>query len=91
MLRDTDKKYMIGDNFIIKFVTKAGMKLRDILQNITPLEDKCDDTNCNIYSQTDENNKFIRKPKCRKNNIVYEDKCKDCDLKGEPKLYHRET
>ena len=56
---------MIGDNFRIKFVTKAGMKLRDILQHKNSL-DKCDDTDCNICGQADDKNKLIRNPKCRK-------------------------
>ena len=91
MLRDTEEKYKISDDYRIKFVAKSGVKLRDILQRKNPLKDKCDDKKCNICEQNIENLNGIRNHKCRKNNVVYEAKCNNCDHEGKDRLYHGET
>ena len=89
MLKDTEKKHMISEDFRIKFVSKAGVKLKSLLQNRNIKGKTCNDNGGNpcVYSE----GKGIQNFKCKQNRVSYFAKCKSCALQGKDRTYHGET
>ena len=89
MLQETESKFRISDNFRIKFVSKAGVKLKNVLVRKSTKEVPCSDNDgkpCVISDGQD-----ISTQQCRKNRINYFAKCKTCDLQGKQRVYYGET
>ena len=86
MMRETEDKYRISNDHRIKFVSKAGTKLVNLVERRNPFEAKCKKNECPVCDNSD-------KPKtnCMTNNVCYEAKCKTCEQKGKNYHYTGET
>ena len=88
MLKQTEETHKISDNHRIKIVTKAGTKLKHLLERKDPFMSKCSDNDCQPCENSKDTHKVID---CRKNMICYEAKCKTCGNEGKLRTYHGET
>ena len=78
----------------IKFIEKAGTKLKHILQNNDPFpEEICKDEKCLPCKSVTELSKGNRaqKSNCKKNNIGYRIPCVTCEEKNIVKVYEGES
>ena len=89
MLRHTESKFMISEDFRIKFVPKAGVKLKSILQRKTITKQTCNSYDGKPCVISD--GKEIQTHECRKNRVNYFSKCKNCDSEGKERIYFGET
>ena len=88
IFRDIENRYMINENMRIKFVSKSGVKLKNIVQKRNPFETNCNDDKC-IPSK---NAKLIDKTSnCKKMNVCYTAECKNCKYVGKRRVYIGET
>ena len=86
MLRETEEKFKISDNHRIKFISKSGMKLGQMLQRKDPFLKVCDcKPSINAFEKT---GKIID---CKKNNVHYEAACRKCNENGIVRKYDGET
>ena len=86
MFRETESKFKICDNFRIKFVPKAGVKLKHILQRNTMKAKTCNDYDGNPCVIS--NGKGIMTHKCTQNRVNYFAKCQTCDFQGNNRVYY---
>ena len=89
MLKDTESKFRISDEFRIKFVTKAGVKLKSVLQRQSISDKTCNDNKGRPCVSSNGNS--IKTQVCRKNRVNYFTKCKTCELQGKDRVYYGET
>ena len=89
MLKETESKFRIRDDFRIKFVSKAGMQLKSVLQRKSIRNKTCDSNDGRPCVTSD--GEGIKTLKCRQNRINYFAKCKTCDLYGKERIYYGET
>ena len=89
MFRETESKFKISDNFRIKFVPKAGVKLKHIFQSNTMKEKTCNDFDGNPCVIS--NGKGIMTHKCTQNRVNYFAKCQTCGFQGNNRVYYGET
>ena len=89
MLKSTESKFMISENFRIKFVPKAGIKLKSLLQRKSIKDQTCTDNDGNPCVISD--GRGIQTSKCKQNRVNYFAKCKTCDMNGKERVYHGET
>ena len=89
MLKDTEEKHMISEDFRVKFVSKAGVKLKSLIQRkyITSETCKDDDGNPCVIK----NGEGIQTHQCKQNRVNYFAKCKSCEVEGKCKMYFGET
>ena len=86
MLKETEEKFKISDNHRIKFISKSGMKLGQMLQRKDPFLKVCDcKPSINAFEKT---GKIID---CKKNNVHYEAACRKCNENGIVRKYDGET
>ena len=89
MLRNTESKHMISEDFRIKFVPKAGVKLKSILKRKTITNETCISKDGKPCVVSDGNG--IQTHKCRQIRVNYFAKCKSCDLQEKERVYYGET
>ena len=89
MLKETESKFRISDDFRIKFVTKAGIKLKSVLQRKSIISKTCEDNGGNPCVMS--NGEGIQTYKCRQNRVNYYAKCKTCDSQDKERIYYGET
>ena len=87
MLRETESKCRISNKSRIKFVSKTGVKVVNLLQRKDPFEKNCE-SNCKPCESADKKGKLSN---CHKSGVYYEGKCDKCDMKGLTRVYHGET
>ena len=88
LFRQIENTHKISEDFRIKFVSKSGVKLSNIVSKKDPFFTNCEDENCiPAKNATNEG----RKLDCKKMNICYKAECKDCKLNGKRKVYYGET
>ena len=87
MIRRTEDKHRISDHQRIKFVSKSGVKLVNLLQRKDPFEENCKDGCAPCEDAT----KRHRLSHCHRTGVHYEAKCVDCDNRGKMRKYHGET
>ena len=89
MLRETEEQHKISDNSRIKFVTKAGTKLKHLLERKDPFSTVCSDEDCRpCVNSKDTKGKLVN---CKKNRICYSAQCRKCGEEGKRRIYHGET
>ncbi len=92
MLKDTEERFMVASNKRIKFVSKTGTKLVNLLQRKNPFEENCDKGDCQPCRQAESSESDKGKlTKCRKMNVAYVGKCGNCEKQGKHREYHGET
>ena len=79
-LRNTESKHRINDECRIKFVSKSGIKLKDVLKRKHILGKPCSDNDGK--SCVNSNGEPIKRSECRKNRVSYMCKCKTCGVAG---------
>ena len=79
LMRQTEEAHKVSENFRIKFISKAGIKLKHVLGSKDPFEGKCKVNDCMPCANSDEKN--IKTTKCKVNNVSYTAKCNICDKK----------
>ena len=89
MLKTTEEQHKISDNHRIKFVSKSGSKLENILERKNPFESNCHSNDCKPCANS--NLKTNQLSKCRTNNVSYESTCKLCEKEGRQRVYIGET
>ena len=68
LCKKIENENKINDKNRIKFVSKTGLKLSNLVQRRDPFQENCNDKNCIPSQNGKSSNKII---KCKKNNIVY--------------------
>ena len=86
--KEVEETHKISEDYIIKLVSKPGVKLSNLVHKKDPFLSTCKDEKCVASKKTTENGKVLN---CKKMNIVYEAKCKDCEIKGKKKVYYGES
>ena len=69
MLKNTESKFMISDNFRIRFVSKAGVKLKSLLQKKSISQITCSDVNGKPCVTS--KGESIKTVKCKQNRVTY--------------------
>ena len=85
--RHIENIHRIRNDIRVKFVSKSGVKLSNILQN-KEVSKNCDDKKCIPTRMAIKEGKTID---CKKMNICYQAQCKTCDSRGKRKVYFGET
>ena len=86
-LKHIEEMHKISDQDRIKFVSKSGVKLINLVQRKDPFNSQCDGKNCKPCE-----NKGNDKPSnCRTQNVTYSAKCKTCENEGRNRIYYGET
>ena len=88
MFKHIECKYRISDQHRIKFVSKSGMKLANVLQKRDPFPVNCNDAKCVPSKAANSKGKIVN---CKKANICYKVECQTCKDKGISKVYYGET
>ena len=89
MLKHTEAKHRISDDFRIKFVSKAGIKLKSLLLRKHMRTKTCEENNGNPCVIS--NGKGIESHICTKNRVSYFSKCATCEKLGKCRVYYGET
>ena len=89
MIKETESKHRVSDEFRIKFVSKAGTKLKNVLQRKSIREKTCEDKDGRPCVTSD--GEGIKTHKCMQNRINYFAKCKTCAEQGKLSVYYGET
>ena len=85
LVKETEENHIIAANSRIKFVEKCGQKLINTVRINYPFRRNCENEECMACKDT---NKYSN---CRKSNIGYTIKCKDCEKKGLTRAYEGES
>ena len=86
--KDIENKYMISENQRIKFVSKSGTKLKNIVCKKDPFERNCEDTSCRPSVTATIEGKLS---KCKRTNVSYVAECKQCKFDGKKRVYIGES
>ena len=89
MLKYTEEKHMINEDFRIKFVSKAGRKLKDLFQCKSMSNKTCEGNNDKPCVNS--NGKGIQSHLCKQNRVSYYAKCLSCKDEGRKRVYYGET
>ena len=89
MLKETEETYKISNDCRIKFVSRSGTKLVNLLERKNPFETNCNDEECPPCKETDTYNDKLTK--CKTDNVTYQRSCKTCELEGKTRVYDGET
>ena len=88
-MRATEEKFMIAEDKRIKFVSKSGTKLVNLLKRKNPFEANCKEVDCAPCNMSETKNNELTK--CRVDNVTYQAECKTCKLEGKLRVYDGET
>ena len=80
--------HRISDQDRIKFVSKSGIRLSNIVQKRDPFLSNCKDKNCRPSSTAIATGKVLN---CKKTNICYMVECLTCKHSGRRRVYFGET
>ena len=87
LIRHTESMHKISETHRIKFLSKSGVKLVNLLQRKDPFEQNCD----HDCQPCEEANKLGVLSHCHRTGIYYEAKCVKCEKEGKNRIYHGET
>ena len=87
MLKETESKFRVSDNCRIKFVSKSGVKLVNLLQRTDPFQMNCK-SNCKPCEYAEKEGKLSI---CHREGVCYESKYEDCYKKCKIRVYYGDT
>ena len=88
MFKQIEDKHRISNSERIKFVSKSGSKLTNIVQKKDPFKSLCEVLTNKPCVEGHDREDFTN---CRKMNINYTAECKTCDFEGKRRIYIGET
>ena len=88
LLKHTEEKFKISNDIRIKFVSKSGQKLLNLMKKKDPFAKNCDSNDCPPCENTETKTKITR---CKIDNVTYQGICKTCEDKGKVRIYDGET
>ena len=86
-LKHIEDRHKISDQDRIKFVSKSGIKLKDLIQRKDPINSQCDGLDCKPC----ENKVNGEASNCRAMNVTYKAQCNICKQAGKTRVYYGET
>ena len=89
MLKATEEKYMIAEDKRIRFVSRSGSKIVNILEKKNPFEENCNEKDCAPCNTLEPSENQLSR--CRVDNIKYQGKSKTCEIEGKKRVYDGET
>ena len=87
MLRKTEHDHRISDSQRIKFVSKSGVKLVNLLQRKDPFQENCK-ISCKPCEYATSKGVLSN---CHRSSVYYKAQCVNCDKEGKARIYHGET
>ena len=89
MLRNTEERFKISSECRIKFVSKAGQKLVNLVKRKDPFAKNCTNNDCPPCENLSPEHKVLTR--CKVDNVTYQGICKTCGDKGIQRIYDGET
>ena len=86
-LKHIEEENKISDKDRIKFVSRSGTKLINVLQKRDPFNSQCDKIDCKPCEDKGEN----ESSHCKTQNVTYSAQCKVCEMEGKTRIYYGET
>ena len=86
-LKHIEEENKISDKDRIKFVSRSGTKLINLLQKKDPFNSQCDKIDCKPCEDKSKN----EPSHCKTQNVTYSAQCKVCEKDGKTRIYYGET
>ena len=88
LLKNTEEKFKISEDCRIKFVSKSGHKLINLMKKKDPFAENCSGNDCPPCENLQTEGKISR---CKIDNVTYQGICKTCGDEGKVRIYDGET